>query len=267
MLKISENSATSATSTAPTIIQTSALDEPRVSEDPTNKNQLMEALRFYLLVSTLQNKIRSGWDDKHWNVTASRLESVAEHCFKACILAISIYATGDKRCADINICRVMIMLILHEIGEALIGDITPFDGITPTEKAQIETQAVIDVTGNLSARERIIDILTEFEARSTEDAKFAHLCDKLEADLQAKVYQDQGYFHPLGQEGNDFLASTPEAQQIIANGAKTPFDLWYEYDKHRYQDAPPFADLLDLARDNDLADLLVDYLAPHKVQS
>jgi len=34
------------------------------------------------------------------------------------------------------------MLIIHEIGEVLIGDITPFDNITPEQKQRVEHQAM-----------------------------------------------------------------------------------------------------------------------------
>lgn len=34
------------------------------------------------------------------------------------------------------------MLVIHEIGETLIGDITPFDRITPAKKKEIEHNAL-----------------------------------------------------------------------------------------------------------------------------
>ncbi len=245
--------------------------ESKSSNDPNlpdiSQDQLMAALRFYLLASTLKDKIRSGWDSRHWDILAKRVESVAEHCFKACILAISIHSACNEQCTNVDIYRVITILVLHEIGEVLIGDITPFDGVSPTEKSQIEAQAVADITDGLALKNRILDLFTEFEAHFTDDARFAHLCDKLEADLQAKVYQDQGEFRPLNEARNEFLANNPIAQEIIANGAQTPFDVWYEYDKHHYQDSPLFANLLELAQNNDLADLLIEYSAPFSAQS
>lgn len=36
------------------------------------------------------------------------------------------------------------MLCIHEVAETLIGNITPFDGITPEKKKEIEQQAMFD---------------------------------------------------------------------------------------------------------------------------
>ena len=47
-------------------------------------------MRFYLLATQLKYKIRSGWDEKHWNVSKERIESIAEHVYGTCILAISL---------------------------------------------------------------------------------------------------------------------------------------------------------------------------------
>ena len=54
------------------------------------ENKLKNAMRFYLLATQLKYKIRSGWDEKHWNVSKERIESIAEHVYGTCILAISL---------------------------------------------------------------------------------------------------------------------------------------------------------------------------------
>ena len=54
------------------------------------ETKLKNAMRFYLLATQLKYKIRSGWDEKHWNVSKERVESIAEHVYGTCILAISL---------------------------------------------------------------------------------------------------------------------------------------------------------------------------------
>lgn len=44
------------------------------------ENKLKNAMRFYLLATQLKYKIRSGWDEKHWNVSKERIESIAGAC-------------------------------------------------------------------------------------------------------------------------------------------------------------------------------------------
>lgn len=156
----------------------------------TNKKQeekLNDAMRFYLLATQLKYKIRSGWDETHWNVSKERIESIAEHVYGTCILALSI---DSEFTTNLDINKVIKMLVIHEIGEVVIGDITPFDNITPEEKLEREHEAIKEVLGNLIKKEEFYSLLLEFDEKKTKEAIFAHHCDKLEADIQAKVYQD-----------------------------------------------------------------------------
>ncbi len=79
---------------------------------------------------------------------------------------------------DVDLDKVISTLCVHEIGEIKIGDITPFDNITPEQKQEIEHKAIIEVLGNLSNKDNIIDSIFEFDKRETNEAKFAHYCDK-----------------------------------------------------------------------------------------
>lgn len=102
----------------------------------SQEKRLYDAMRFYLLATQLKYKIRSGWDETHWNVSKERLESIAEHVYGTCILALSIDSEFETH-LDIN--KVIKMLVIHELGEVVIGDITPFDNITPEEKMKKRT--------------------------------------------------------------------------------------------------------------------------------
>ena len=91
------------------------------------EGNIENAMRFYLLATKLKYKIRSGWDSTHWNVTSERVESVAEHVYGTLILAVGL---SSEFKIDLDMEKVLKMLTIHEIGEVLIGDITPFDNIT-----------------------------------------------------------------------------------------------------------------------------------------
>ena len=67
------------------------------------ETKLKNAMRFYLLATKLKYKIRSGWDENHWNVSKERLESVAEHVYGTCILAISLDSEFECH-IDLNNC-------------------------------------------------------------------------------------------------------------------------------------------------------------------
>lgn len=205
------------------------------------------AINFYLLATKLKYKIRSGWDNKHWNIKGDRLESVAEHIYGTCILAIGLDSEFNL---GIDLNKVIKMLVIHELGEVLIPDITPFDGITKEEKKQVEHVAFKEVLGSLIKTDELYALFAEFDAEKTVEAKVAHYCDKLEADIQAKVYQDMGLHHSLDDQEKNVVFTSPKAKEMLEN-AKTPFDIWYEWDKDIYADAPIFKRTLDFVKDND----------------
>lgn len=209
------------------------------------EEKLRNSMRFYLLATQLKYKIRSGWDKTHWNVSKERIESIAEHVYGTCILALSI-DSEFKTNLDIN--KVIKMLVLHKLGEVIIGDITPFDNITPEEKMKKEHEAMREVIGDLVNQEEFLSLLFEFDEKKTKEAIFAHHCDKLEADIQAKVYQDMGCQHSLDEQEDNVVFKSNKVQQMVKDGAQTAFDIWYEWDKSLYYDDEDFARLLDYVK-------------------
>ena len=211
------------------------------------EERLKSIMRFYLLATQLKYKIRSGWNETHWNVSKERLESVAEHIYGTCILALSIDSEFETH---LDIDKVIKMLVLHELGEVVIGDITPFDNISPEEKMKNEHEAIKKVLGDLIKKEEYFSLLMEFDERKTRESIFAYHCDKLDADIQAKVYQDMGCQNPLDKQENNVVFKSKRVQQMVQNGAKTAFDIWYEWDKSLYSDDENFSKILDYVKEN-----------------
>ena len=217
------------------------------------EEKLKNSMRFYMLATQLKYKIRSGWDKSHWNVSKDRVESIAEHVYGTCILALSI-DSEFKTNLDIN--KVIKMLVLHELGEVIIGDITPFDNITPEEKMKKEHEAMREVIGDLVNQEEFLSLLFEFDEKKTKEAIFAHHCDKLEADIKAKGYQDMGCQHSIDEQEDNVVVKSNKVQQMVKDGAQTAFDIWYEWDKSLYYDDEDFARLLDYVRTINTQELL-----------
>ncbi len=142
-------------------------------------------INYYVLCNKLKNVVRTGWVD--WNVKRDRIESVAEHIFGVQMLALAMYSEYSY---DIDIYKVLYMLAIHEIGEALIGDLTLFD-ISSCEKKIIEHEAVEKILSPLLKKEEINSLFSEFDNHQTKEAIFAYQCDKLECDLQCKLYDEE----------------------------------------------------------------------------
>lgn len=219
------------------------------SNEYIEEDKIRCAIKFYLLATKLKYKIRADWDKNHWNINSDRLESIAEHVYGTCILALSFDSQFDFN-MDIN--KVVTMLTLHEIGEVLIGDITPFDNVTEEEKAKIEHKAMKEVLGDIEKKDEYFNLLLEFDERKTPEARFAYLCDKMEADIQAKVYQDKGCQRTLNDQENNIVFGSPRIAKAVENGAQTVFDVWYEYDKRKYEGNKPFQKILKYIKDNNM---------------
>ena len=219
-----------------------------------------EIFKFYYLNFKLKNKIRSGWDDKHWNINSERIERISEHIIGTIALAIAMDSEFDYNeeidfDRNIEIDEIIKLLAIHEVGETLIGDITPFDGITPEQKKEMEHKAMIDAVGNLSDKKNLLDSLFDFDEQFSNESIFAHFCDKIEADLQSKFYQDSGLHHSLDDQSNNCVFGSPKVQQMLKEGAQAAFDIWYGWDINIYKDSyafPEFANMLKVIRDNNL---------------
>ncbi len=211
-----------------------------------------EIFKFYYLNFRLKNRVRTGWDSKHWNVKSDRIETISEHVVGTIGLAMVLNSEFEY---NFDTDKELKMLVIHETGETLIGDITPFDGITPEKKKEIEHQAMRDALGNLKEKDSLLNLLFEFDEQETPEAKCSHYCDKIEADLQAKIYQDKGMHHSLDDQKNNVVFNSSKVQQMVKDGAKDAFDIWYEWDKTIYtgdNQFPEFANILKIARENNL---------------
>lgn len=213
------------------------------------EEKIKNLMRFYLLATQLKNKIRSGWNEQHWNIKKERIESVAEHVYGTCILALSIYSEFDFE-LDIDINKVLKMMILHEIGEVIIGDITPYDNITPEEKMRMEHEAILIILEGIIKKEEYYSLLIEFDEKQTKEAIFAFHCDKLEADIQSKIYQDTECHNNLEDISISNIIKNKKINDLILKGAKTPFDIWYETDKKYYENDKIFASILEYVKEN-----------------
>ena len=206
------------------------------------EKSIKNAVQFYVRATTLKDKIRTGW--MNWNVSKERLESIAEHIYGTCILAIAIDSEFDM---NINLNKVIKMLVLHELEEIIIGDLTPYDKITKEEKLELGKKAISKILKDLVKREEYENLLNEFNSNETSEAKFAFCCDKLEADLQAKVYTE-GNYCDIFDSRNKYYTEKSWNKAAIENGATTLSELFINYDIKYFEDI--FKDIVLYVKDN-----------------
>ena len=86
-------------------------------------------------------------------------------------------------------------------------------------------------------KEQIKSLILEFDERKTEEAKFAYYCDKLECDLQCKLYDEQGLVDITKPNDVDVIENK-RINEILANNMSWS-EMWlkngqdnYNYDDH-----------------------------------
>lgn len=183
-------------------------------------------VNYYVICNKLKNIIRTGWKD--WNVKKERLESVAEHIFGTQMLAIAMKSEYQY---DVDIMKVIFMLAIHELGETIIGDLTQFQ-ISKDEKIKIEHDAVKEILSNLLEKKQIEELFLEFDSHKTKEAMFAYQCDKLECDLQSKLYDEEGCVDLNHQEGNKTM-DNKLVKQLLQEGNSWS-EMWLKFGQSIY---------------------------------
>lgn len=204
-------------------------------------------VRYFVLCNRLKNTIRTGWKD--WHVKRERLESVAEHIYSVQMLALAMHSEYQY---DVDIKKVIMMLAVHELEEILIGDLTQFQ-ITKEEKIKIGHQAVEEVLSGLLNKNQIKELIDEFDERKTPEALFAHYCDKLECDLQSKMYDEEHCVDLNDQEGNRTLENKL-VQELLQTGMSWS-EMWLAFGQRVYNYDPNFLEVSNYAMNNEISSL------------
>jgi len=149
---------------------------------PDSDEAVISVFQSFLRLKALY---RQGWLQRE--VPAEKTESVADHSFGIALLALLLCPL------ELDKLKVLEIALLHETGECIIGDLTPWDNITEEEKSRMELEAVEEILTQLPDGKRLIGLWKEFEYETSEEGKFVRQLDKLEMGLQAEVYKKLGF--------------------------------------------------------------------------
>jgi putative hydrolase of HD superfamily len=141
--------------------------------------EIVELYKFIQRAENLKNVLRHSWtSDK------TRQESVGDHSWMMGLLAMSLF---DQIGFKVDQLKVMKMIVLHDLAEAIVGDIPAFaDAAARAGKYEAEQAAMLKITKGLpdKTRQEFLDIWEEMEANETPEAKLAQAIDKVEVFIQ-----------------------------------------------------------------------------------
>jgi putative hydrolase of HD superfamily len=140
----------------------------------------MGELDFIINAGKLKEIKRQGWVLKG----LKNPESVAEHSFRAAIIA---WVLAKK--LSLNEEKTIKMCLIHDIGETIIGDITPMDGIPRKKKIELEKKAVKKICLMLGIKgKEFLKLWQEFQKQESKEAIIAKEAECFETLLQCLEY-------------------------------------------------------------------------------
>lgn len=135
----------------------------------------------YQAFSKLKEILRNGWIKR--KVSEEYIENDSIHTMQMVALASAYFNVYDVRDLDFN--KVLEMIIIHEIGEILAGDIMEIDK-NHDSKYELEHLAIKNTFTPLQYGTYFISLWEEFEERKTAEARFVYALDKLDPILKAE---------------------------------------------------------------------------------
>jgi putative hydrolase of HD superfamily len=164
----------------------------------SDRTPAQRAIDFLHLTQSLKTTPRTGWV----NHGIGNPESIADHMYRMSLMAM----VASKEMPELCQAKCVNLALIHDLAEALVGDITPNDPVTKEEKQKLESDAMAkirEVLGDSLGGDTIEQLWHEYEDGITPEAKLLKDLDKLEMIQQAGEYE-----HTTGKDLSDFFTST-----------------------------------------------------------
>jgi putative hydrolase of HD superfamily len=141
-----------------------------------DSTELERTLIFLREAERLKNVYRTSW------TSGGQRESVASHTWRLCLMAL-IFA---REFEGVDFGRLVKICIVHDLGEAIGGDIPAIHQTSAAPKSSQERRSLVSLAEPLpeALKEEIVSLWDEYEAAATLEAKIAKALDKLETMLQ-----------------------------------------------------------------------------------
>lgn len=167
-------------------------------------NRIEKQLLFSLEIDKLKNIFRQ----THLSDNG-RNENDAEHSWHMAIMA---YILKEYSNEEIDIAKVMLMCLIHDIVEIDAGDTYAYDSDALQSQKAREDRAKQRIFSILPAEQakELIDLFDEFEAYETAESKFAHAMD----NIQPLILNNSN-------NGGDWREHNVTVEQIYKRQSKT----------------------------------------------
>lgn len=140
------------------------------------------------------------------NLINGQRENDAEHSHHACLIAIVL----EEFAPEINLEKVLKMLIIHDLVEIYSGDTFAYDELGKKIQKEKEYEAADKLYSILPSQlgQDLYNLWVEFEEMETKDSIYANAVDRLQPILM-------NYYNPQGGTWKEFSVSREQVEERI----------------------------------------------------
>lgn len=167
------------------------------------EERLKKQLEFALEIDKVKNVFRQTHLSGH-----GRKENDAEHSWHIAVMAYLLKEYANEK---VDIAKVMLMCLIHDVVEIDAGDTYAYDAENlKTQKAREDAakERIFSILPK-EQKEELIALFDEFEAYETPESKFAHVMD----NLQPLMLNNSN-------EGGDWKEHNVSAEQVYKRQSK-----------------------------------------------
>jgi len=138
----------------------------------TSMQSVTQALAFIIEIEKLKDVLR-----KSKPVGLDRYENSAEHSWHVCLTALALQDFSNNK---VDIQKVIMMLLIHDLCEIDAGDVIIYESETPEHKAK-EEAGMRRILGMLPETQSsaYMELWIEFESGESAESKFARAMDRI----------------------------------------------------------------------------------------
>jgi putative hydrolase of HD superfamily len=154
-------------------------------------DRLKRQIGFIVELDKLKTILRQSW-----LADGSRRENSAEHSWHVALMAL-VLAEHANAGANLDLARVVKLLLLHDVVEIDAGDVLIYDASGNASKAERERQAAERIYGILPEDQaaELRALWEEFELGETDEARFAAALDRLMPLLHNFLTEGRAWMH------------------------------------------------------------------------
>ncbi len=169
-----------------------------------------DLLDFIRAAEKLKDTHRSGW------TSAGSQDTVAGHSWRICLMVLVLHSSFPEA----DLARLLELAVLHDLGEAIGGDIPAPKQTGQGDKSAAERSDLVRFLAPLPAalRARFLSRWDEYEAATTLEARLVKALDKLETIIQHNQGKNPPGFDYLFniEYGRDYTDAFPFLAEIRA---------------------------------------------------